>query len=72
MNAANESFILLCFMFVLQTCTPQLTQVSVSTSFTMCFCLQHIKTMERMWGKPGAGAPLSLEQKDFARKQKCK
>jgi len=32
--------------------------------------VEHIKTMERMWGKPGAGAPLSLEQKDFARKQK--
>lgn len=34
--------------------------------------MQHLKTMDKMWGRPGAGAPLSKEQKDFARKQKCK
>lgn len=28
--------------------------------------------MDRIWGRPGAGAPLSQEQKDFARKQKRK
>ncbi|XP_068745397.1 uncharacterized protein [Montipora capricornis] len=32
--------------------------------------VEHLKTMDRMWGRPGAGAPLSQEQKDFARKQK--
>lgn len=26
--------------------------------------------MDRIWGRPGAGAPLSQEEKDFARKQK--
>ena len=28
--------------------------------------------MDRIWGRPGAGAPLSQEQKDFAKKQKRK
>lgn len=28
--------------------------------------------MDRMWGRPGAGAPLSQGQKDYARKQKRK
>lgn len=26
--------------------------------------------MDRIWGRPGAGAPLSQEEKDFTRKQK--
>ena len=38
----------------------------------MCYILQHLKTMDKMWGRPGAGAPLRKEQKDFARKQKRK
>lgn len=32
--------------------------------------VEHLKTMDRIWGRPGAGAPLSQEEKDFARKQK--
>lgn len=28
--------------------------------------------MDRMWGRPGAGAPLGREHLDFARKQKRK
>ncbi|XP_073236100.1 uncharacterized protein [Porites lutea] len=32
--------------------------------------VEHLKTMDNMWGRPGAGAPLSKEQKDFARKHK--
>lgn len=32
--------------------------------------VEHLKTMDRIWGRPGAGAPLGQEEKDFARKQK--
>nr|XP_058964974.1 uncharacterized protein LOC131791646 isoform X1 [Pocillopora verrucosa] len=32
--------------------------------------VEHLKTMDRMWGRPGAGAPLGREHLDFARKQK--
>ena len=34
--------------------------------------LQHLKTMDGMWGRPGAGAPLRRQHVDFARKQKRK
>lgn len=32
--------------------------------------VEHLKTMDRMWGRPGAGAPLRQQHEDFARKQK--
>lgn len=33
---------------------------------------QHLKTMDSMWGRPGAGAPLGRQHADFAKKQKRK
>lgn len=38
--------------------------------FNVAILFQHVKTMDRMWGRPGAGAPLRREQVDFAKKQK--
>jgi len=32
--------------------------------------VEHLKTMDSMWGRPGAGAPLSRPHADFAKKQK--
>ncbi|XP_078377986.1 uncharacterized protein LOC144661155 isoform X1 [Oculina patagonica] len=32
--------------------------------------VEHVKTMDHVWGRPGAGAPLRREHMDFARKQK--
>ncbi|KAJ7391957.1 hypothetical protein OS493_016264 [Desmophyllum pertusum] len=32
--------------------------------------VEHLKTMDSIWGRPGAGAPLRREHMDFAKKQK--
>lgn len=32
--------------------------------------VEHLKTMDKMWGRPGAGAPLGKEHLDSVRKQK--